>query len=98
MALSAPRALVAVHVTPRAGRDEISGMRGDELAVRVTTAPDEGKANKAVCRVLAELFGVPKSAVSVTRGATSRHKMVQVQGIGADAAAALIRERFGTEG
>ena len=73
-------------------------MRGDEIAVRVTAAPDEGKANKAVCRVLAELFGVPRTAVSVTRGATSRHKMVEVAGVAADEAAALLRDRFGADG
>jgi len=84
-------ATVAVHVTPRAGRDEIAGWRGSELAVRVTTAPEAGKANAAVCEVIASALHVPKSAVRVVRGATSRHKVLDVDGV-EDAA---IRSVFG---
>lgn len=71
---------VAVHVTPKSGRDEIVGWRGGELSVRVTAAPEDGKANAAVCKVLAKALGVPKTAVRVTRGDTSRHKQVEIEG------------------
>ncbi len=74
-------ARIAVHVTPKSGRDEIVGWRGAELQVRVTTAPEGGKANAAVCEVVAKALGVPKSAVSVSRGATSRHKALEVAGV-----------------
>lgn len=70
-----------MHVTPRSGRDEIVGWRGGELQVRVTTAPEDGKANAAVCKVVAGAVGVPKTAVSVMRGATARHKVLEVAGI-----------------
>ncbi len=69
---------LAVHVTPRASRDEIAGWRGAELLVRVTAPPDAGKANDAVCRAVAAALGIPKSAVSVARGHTSRHKSLRV--------------------
>lgn len=46
----------------------------------MTSAPESGKANAAVCKVIAEGLGVPKSAVTVARGATSRHKIVDVLG------------------
>ena len=72
---------IAVHVTPRAARDEIAGWRRDELAVRVTAAPDSGKANEAACRTVARELGVPKSAVSVERGHSSRHKRLLVDGV-----------------
>lgn len=72
---------LAVHVTPKAGRDEVAGWRGSELSVRVTSAPEGGKANSAVCKTIAALLGVPKSSVSVTRGETSRHKMLTIDGI-----------------
>jgi uncharacterized protein YggU (UPF0235/DUF167 family) len=48
--------------------------------VRVTAAPDDGKANTAVCRVVAEAFGVPKSAVAVVRGHSARTKTLEVGG------------------
>lgn len=49
-----------------------------EVQVRVTAAPDGGKANKAVCKVVAASIGVPKTAVSVVRGQTSRHKQLSI--------------------
>lgn len=75
---------IAVHVTPRSGRDEVSGVRADangsdEVCVRVTAAPDGGKANRAVCATVAKALGVPKGAVSVSGGQTSRHKRLGVQ-------------------
>lgn len=72
---------IALHVTPRSGRDEVAGWRGGELSVRVTVAPEAGKANVAVCAVVARALGVPKSAVRVVRGDTSRHKQLEVEGV-----------------
>lgn len=75
---------LALHVTPRSGRDCVSGIShkeeplGTEVCVRVTAPPDGGKANKAVCKLLAAELGVPKSKVKVLRGDTSRHKLVVV--------------------
>ncbi|MBN1192935.1 MAG: DUF167 domain-containing protein [Coriobacteriia bacterium] len=72
---------IAVHVTPKSSRDEIAGWRGGELSVRVTAAPEGGKANAAVCELLARSLGVPKSTVRVVRGETARHKQVEAVGI-----------------
>jgi uncharacterized protein len=74
-------ATLAVWVTPKAGRDEIVGWRGAELAVRVTSAPEGGKANAAACKVVAAALGVAKSSVRVVRGETSRHKILSVDGV-----------------
>lgn len=74
--------MLAVHATPRSGRDEVvgveAGAQGDEVRVRVTAPPDGGKANKAVCKVLAQALGVPKTSVMVVSGQTSRHKRVSI--------------------
>jgi uncharacterized protein len=83
-------AIVAVHVTPKAGRDEIAGWRGSELSVRVSAAPDGGKANAAVCLVLARALGVPKSTVRVVRGHASRHKAIEVDTVSAEHIAAIL--------
>ena len=74
---------LAVYVTPKASRDEVVGWREDangnrELAVKVTAAPEKGKATKAVARKLAAFFGVPKSSVKCVRGETSHHKMFEL--------------------
>lgn len=72
---------IAVHVTPKSGRDEVVGWREGELSVRVTAAPEEGKANAAVCGLLARSLGLPKRAVRVIRGESSRHKQVEIEGV-----------------
>jgi uncharacterized protein (TIGR00251 family) len=82
---------LAVHVTPRSGRDEISGWRGAELSVRVRVAPEGGQANVAVCAVVAKALGVAKSSVCVVRGGTARHKILRIQGVDDSA----LRDAFG---
>lgn len=51
------------------------------MSVRVTVAPEGGKANAAVCVVIARALRIPKGAVSVARGETSRHKQLEVAGV-----------------
>lgn len=82
---------LAVHVTPKAGRDEVVGWRGSELSVRVTAAPEGGKANSAVCIVIAKRLGVPKTSIQVVRGDTSRHKILEIS----SADDAMIAAEFG---
>ena len=70
-----------VRVTPRAGRNEIAGERDGVLLVRVTAPPEGGRANTAVCRLIAKELGIGSTRVSVVRGARSREKLVQVDGL-----------------
>jgi uncharacterized protein YggU (UPF0235/DUF167 family) len=79
-----------VRVHPRARRDRIAGVHGDALKLEVTTAPEGGAANRAVERLLATALGVPARAVAVVVGATSRSKVVAVDGVAAAEAAALL--------
>ncbi|MDI6844295.1 MAG: DUF167 domain-containing protein [Anaerosomatales bacterium] len=72
--------IVGVRVTPKARSNACEGWVGTEVAVRVTAAPDKGKANDAVCETVAEALGVPKSSVRVVRGHASRHKLVEIDG------------------
>ncbi|MFZ5756426.1 MAG: DUF167 family protein [Pseudomonadota bacterium] len=71
--------LVAVYAQPRASRDEIAGFHGDALKIRVAAPPVDGAANEALCRFLARMCGVAKSAVSVESGETGRHKTVRIR-------------------
>ena len=79
---------VRVHLTPGAARPGLgaieSGPDGKPvLKVRVAARPEAGRANAALCRMLAKAWGVPPTTPAVTRGTTSRLKTVRVGGDGA---------------
>jgi uncharacterized protein len=76
-------ALVRVRLQPRSKRDEIVGEREGALVVRVTAPPVDGKANAALCRLLAKKAGIAAGRASVVKGASSRDKLVRLDGIGA---------------
>jgi hypothetical protein len=79
--------LVDIAVKPRSAREGVGPVHGDRLVVAVNAPPVDGKANEAVIRVLAEAFGVPRSAVTIVRGETGRKKTVRIAGIAAVAVA-----------
>jgi uncharacterized protein (TIGR00251 family) len=74
---------IAVVVSPGAKRSEVVGRRGDAWKLRVAAPPERGRANAAVCALLAEALGVPTSSVRVVAGTTSRRKLVEVDGLDA---------------
>jgi hypothetical protein len=69
-----------VHLQPRASKNEVCGVHGDALKIRLTAPPVDGAANKLCREFLAGLFDVPKSAVEIVSGETSRHKKVRITG------------------
>ncbi len=73
--------LLRIYVQPRASRNQLSGLQGEELKVRLTSPPVEGAANRACCEFFAGLLGVAKGAVRVAAGETSRHKRLAVRGL-----------------
>jgi uncharacterized protein (TIGR00251 family) len=79
-----------IVVQPRCAREGVGPVMGDKLKVSVNAPPVEGKANQAVQRVLAETFGVPRSAVTILRGETGKRKTVRIAGVTAAVAAQLI--------
>ena len=84
-------ALVRVRLQPRARREEIAGERAGALLVRVSAPPLEGRANAALCRLLAKAVGVPPSSAEVIRGASARDKVVRLSGIGPEDVSARLR-------
>lgn len=78
--------LVHVHlkVVPGASREGLAGRYGDRLKLRVTAAPESGKANKAVLALLARVLRLPKGQLALVRGAGMPLKTVAVRGLGLD--------------
>lgn len=83
-----------VRLTPRAGKDALGGLREIEpgeplLLARVAAPPLEGQANAALVKLVAKALGVPKSAVTIAAGETSRIKALEIEGDPAALEAAL---------
>lgn len=70
-----------VRVQPRASRSEIVGLHGDALKVRLSAPPVEGAANAALVELLADALAVSRASVRIVGGATSRSKLVEVDGV-----------------
>ena len=73
-----------VRIQPRASSSGVVGVHGDALKVRVTAPPVDGSANEMLVKVLAATFGVPAKAITILSGATSRTKLVRVEGVTLD--------------
>src|SRR5258705_5249904 len=81
-----------VKVQPRASQNEIGGLFGNELKIKVTAPPVDSAANQAVLRLLAELLGCRGNRLELVRGRTSPHKQIFVQGMTAAEMEAILRE------
>ena len=83
-----------VKVVPRASRNEIAGVQGDMLRVRLTAPPVEGAANNALAKLLAEVLKVPERDIEIVAGHTGRQKVVRVAGLPAHELDARLREHL----
>ncbi len=70
---------LSCHLQPKAKKDEITGLYGDSLKIRITAPPVDGKANVHLIKVMAKLFGVPKNAVTIVSGELSREKRLYIK-------------------
>ena len=78
-----------VHVQPRASRNEIAGERDGALRVRLTAPPVDNAANEALVALLAEALRTARRDIRIVGGATSRRKVVEIDGVTADQVKAL---------
>jgi uncharacterized protein (TIGR00251 family) len=74
-------AAIVVTVTPRAGKDEIVGMQGDVIKIRLAAPPAESAANAALVEFLARCLGVRPNAVEIVAGHSMRQKLVSIIGL-----------------
>lgn len=82
-----PASRIALKVVPGARRDSVAGALGDRLKVRVSAPPEDGRANRAVEKLLAQALGVPASDVTIATGHSSPQKSAVIRGLNASEAA-----------
>jgi uncharacterized protein (TIGR00251 family) len=71
-----------LRVSPGAGRAGIVGRYGDAWKVRVTAAPEDGRANEAVLRLLSDALSLPRCDLTLVSGHGARDKIVELAGVG----------------
>lgn len=81
--------VLSLHIQPGAKKTEIAGLHGEALKIRLAAPPVDGKANAALIAFLAKTCGVPKSAVELVSGDSSRTKRVRLTGVDAATVEAL---------
>ncbi|WP_313107608.1 DUF167 family protein YggU [Atlantibacter sp.] len=67
-----------LYIQPKASRDSIIGLHGDEVKIAITAPPVDGQANAHLVKFLAKQFRVPKSQVTIEKGETGRHKQIVI--------------------
>ena len=83
------RITLTLHIQPGAKITGIAGLHGDALKIRLAAPPVDGKANDALIRFIADTLKLPKAAVNLKSGQTSRRKVLEVSGANAQTVAAL---------
>lgn len=76
---------LTIKVVPRASKNQIVGIEGDALKIRLNAPPVEGRANDALIQFLAEMLGVARTQIEIIAGHAARRKIVRVRGISASA-------------
>ena len=89
--INSPHCILPIKAVPNAPRSEIIGWLGEALKIKLHAPPVEGKANAELCTFLAKQLGLPKRAVTIATGDTSRLKRVRIEGLSLDE----IREQMG---
>jgi uncharacterized protein (TIGR00251 family) len=69
---------IKVHVQPGASRNQVLGLHGDALKLKLIAPPVEGKANRACIEFLSEALGVPKTCIQIVSGHSSRRKQIRI--------------------
>jgi len=84
--------VVDLRVVPNASKDEIVGWMDDgRLKVKVHAVPEGGRANRALAEFLAKALGIPKKAVTIETGTTSREKTVRIEGLSIEEALDILK-------
>ncbi len=73
--------ILRLYIQPRSSRNQIVGLFGDRLKVKLTSPPVEGTANKCCCDYLSKVFKIPKSHIELVSGDKARQKRILLYGV-----------------
>ena len=81
MSTSAGQTKISLRVYPNAAKNEVVGLAGSVLRVKVSAPPVKGKANRELIGFLSQRLGLDKDQVSIIRGHTARNKVIAIEGL-----------------
>ena len=91
--MARPSTRLTLRVMPGAGRSEVVGRHGSAWKVRIGAAPERGRANEALVRLLSKQLRIARSEITIVSGHTSRDKVVELRGLsGGEAVSRLLEE------
>ena len=85
---------VSLRVQPGASRNAVSGSYGDAVKIALQAPPVDGRANQALCRLLADWCGIPKSSVELKSGQTGRSKVLELAGVTPEELKAILTQHM----
>ncbi len=71
--------ILYAQIQPKSSKDEVVGIMGENLKIKITAPPIDGKANEHLCRFIAKVFDVPKSQVMILKGETNKIKTILIK-------------------
>jgi uncharacterized protein (TIGR00251 family) len=83
-----------VKAAPGSSRDQVAGVLGDRLKVRVSAPAEDGRANQAVCATIAQALGIKPRQVTIESGYTNPEKIVRIEGV----SVGRVREKLRSSG
>ncbi len=86
--------VIALHAQPGAKRTAFAGLYGNKLKIALASPPVNGKANAMLLKFLSKTLGIPKSAVTLLNGETSREKRLEIAGLSTDELLAALAKTF----
>lgn len=89
--------VLSVKVIPKSSSNEIAGIVGDFVKVKLTCAPEKGKANKSLIQLFAKVLKLSRSDLSIIKGRTSSRKLILIKGLEEEHILRLLGEQYDKE-
>jgi uncharacterized protein (TIGR00251 family) len=80
-----------LFIQPKASKNEVVGPHNGEIKIKITSPPVDGEANAGLIEYLAKIFKIPKRDITLAKGETNRHKVIDIQGITPEKARELLK-------